>query len=32
MLRGEFGANVFVLVRRKEKLIVYTSYTSLNDP
>jgi hypothetical protein len=31
-LRGEFGADVFVLVRRKGKLMVYTSRTSLDDP
>jgi hypothetical protein len=31
-LRGKFGADVFVLVRRKGKLMVYTSRNSLDDP
>ena len=31
-LREEFSADVFMLVRRREKLIVYTSRDSLNDP
>jgi len=31
-LREEFGADVFILVRRKGKLLVYTSRDSLDDP
>jgi hypothetical protein len=31
-LREEFGADVFILVRRKGKLLVYTSCDSLDDP
>jgi hypothetical protein len=31
-LREEFGADVFILVRRKGKLKVYTSRDSLDDP
>lgn len=30
--RELFGADVFILVRRKGKLMVYTSRNSLNDP
>jgi len=31
-LREDFGADVFVLVRRKGKVRVYTSRNSLDDP
>lgn len=31
-LGEEFGADVFILVRRKGKLTVYTSRNSLDDP
>jgi hypothetical protein len=31
-IRELFGANVFILVWRKGKFIVYTSRNSLNDP
>lgn len=31
-LRREFEADVFVLIRRKGKLMVYTSRNSLDDP
>ena len=31
-LREEFGADVFILVRRKGRLMVYTSRNSLDDP
>lgn len=30
--RSEFGADVFILVRQKGKLEVYTSRNSLDDP
>lgn len=31
-LRKDFGADVFILVRRKGKLTIYTSRNSLDDP
>jgi hypothetical protein len=31
-LREDFGADVFILVRRKGKLTIYTSRNALDDP